>query len=261
MPLIFTSDKKRLLEHFRKDPVLFAYHIGDLDEFHFEHCQWAATYGLSPRIDDCILVYRDLAAPTVLAFGVSEKFPHLLREMIPLLPESFHCHFQSRSKVILTESFEFEDLGSHCKMKLVDFRADDSGRWAEEIQRLDTSHEAALLELYQAAYPGNYFVTRMLQTGKYFGCVVDGRIVAVAGVHVHSNEFNIGVLGNITTHPDFRGKGIGSAVTSRVAAELVSEGKSVCLNVQDGNAPAIACYEKLGFEIKHRYNEGFFRRG
>ena len=47
--LVFTTNKERLSEHFQKDPVLFAYHLGDLDDFYFKDCQWGATYGFSFR--------------------------------------------------------------------------------------------------------------------------------------------------------------------------------------------------------------------
>jgi ribosomal protein S18 acetylase RimI-like enzyme len=256
--LIFTSDKKRLLEHFRKDPVLFAYHIGDLDDFFFPHCQWGASYGSSPRIEECVLVYTGLNLPTVLAFGVSEKFAGLLEELIPLLPETFYCHYQDPYGDIFNQVFAGSDLGIHCKMKLRRFRKHKPDKAGAGVIRLDQSHEKQLVSLYETAYPDNYFSIRMLVTGKYFGCFVGDQLVAVSGVHVDSAKYGIAVLGNITTHPDFRGMGLAQAATSKLVEELIGEGKQVCLNVKADNAPAIHCYEKLGFEIVHEYREALF---
>ncbi len=256
--LIFTRDKKRLLEHFRKDPVLFAYHMGDLDDFHFEHCQWGATYGQSPRIDDVTLLYTGLTTPTLLAFGLTDKFESLLRELIPLLPPRFHCHFQEKDRAVLTEHFAWTDLGSHQKMKLGDFRPSEKEISPEEIVRLEMEHEPALKALFAEAYPSNYFVPRMLESGKYLGYRIDDRIVAVTGIHTSSDEYKVAVLGNITTHPDFRGQGLAGALTSRLLEELTAEDKLVCLNVQQDNAAAIRCYEKLGFVKVHEYAEALY---
>ena len=256
--LVFTQDKKRLLEFFKKDPVLFAYHIGDLDDFFFNDCQWAVTYGYLPYIEEVILLYTGLKTPTVLAFGVGPGFPDLLREMIDILPETFHCHFQSTSRNIFLEHFDEHPLGTHWKMKLEHFTPTGRQTGAGKIIRLDRSHELELLALYEKSYPDNYFVSRMLDTGKYFGYVEDNRIVAVAGVHVDSDKFGVATLGNITTHPDFRGRGLGTIVTSHMTAKLVSEGKIVCLNVKADNVPAITCYQNLGFVKVHQHEEALF---
>jgi len=261
--LIFTADKKKLQRHFEKDPVLFGYHLGDLDDFYFEHCQWAAAYGQSPRIEDVILIYTGLDTPAVLAFGLTERFGDLLDGMLDLLPVRFYCHFQETSHDIFLRRYREKPLGRHLKMKLGSFTpVSDIDNAC--IVRLDGSHEPHLRALYDTAYPDNYFDSRMLATGKYFGCLVDDRLhaddrlQAVAGVHVCSDEYNIAVLGNITTHPDHRGRGLATALTSHLTAELVEEGKLVCLNVKVDNLPAIRCYEKLGFETIHEYEEALF---
>jgi len=257
--LIFTTDKQRLLEHFRKDPVLFAYHIGDLDDFHFPLCQWGATYGQSPRIDDVLLLYSGLETPTLLAFGLTDKFPGLLRDFMAVAPPRFHCHFQSQYRDLLGQYGDLSPLGSHLKMRLNTERFaalrpqashDDHG-----VHRLHVSHEVDLRRLYSEAYPDNYFAGRMLQSGRYLGYMEQGRLVAVAGIHVISEEHKVAVLGNITTHPDRRGQGLATMLTYRLLKDLVGEGMLVCLNVKADNVPAITCYEKLGFEQVHRYEE------
>lgn len=255
--LVFTSDKPKLLTHCQKDPVLFSYHIGDLDDFYFDDCQWGATYGRSPRIDDLVLVYRGLEVPSVLAFGLTDKFNGLLSEMIPLLPDQFFCHFQEQSRATILEQYDEKRLGEHQKMKLIGDCPEvaDSGY---PIRRLESSDEQSLLELFKRAYPGNYYHARMLAQGKYFGAFDSNNLVGVAGVHVDSEQYEVSVLGNITTDEDYRGKGIATTLTSRVTRELQAEGRMICLNVKTDNLAAIRCYEKLGFERVHTYEEAFF---
>ncbi|MCX6834188.1 MAG: GNAT family N-acetyltransferase [candidate division Zixibacteria bacterium] len=273
--LIFTTDKKHLLRHFRKDPVLFAYHIGDLDDFFFSNCLWPAVFDARGDIDDVLLTYTGGDTPVLLAFGLSERFGDLLREYLPIAPRKFFCHFQEQHRAILREFARETPLGTHLKMKLDDarftklhgnvgqnplvvlpFKHHDHNSCS--ILRFDPSHESQLRALYAAAYPDSYFTPRMLQTGRFFGCLDHGAIVAVAGVHVVSDEHHIAALGNITTHPDYRGRGLAALVTHRLTSEFVSEGKMVCLNVKADNAPAIACYKKLGFVPIHEYEEALY---
>ena len=273
--LVFTTDKKRLMAHFKKDPVLFAYHIGDLDDFFFPDCLWPTSFGLRGGIDDVLLMYMGGDTPTLLAFGLSDRFAALLHSYLPIAPGRFLCHFQKQFRGILRKHARETSLGTHLKMKL------DETRFAEFVSeekrnvrrpravlspadmpdqlqatiRLNSSHEDQLRDLYAAAYPQSYFTPRMLQTGKFFGYRDNGNIVAVAGVHVVSDERRIAVLGNIATHPDYRGRGLATLVTHRLAGELVSEGKMVCLNVKADNTAAIACYRKLGFVAVHECEE------
>ncbi len=256
--LIFTHNKERLLEHFRRDPGLFAYHIGDLDDFFFEHCQWGATYHKSTRIDECLLVYSGGAAPTVLAFGVSERFHDLLDEALPLLPGRFYCHFFADYREALAELYEESPLGSFIKMQLAEFIVHHDQSDEAAIRRLDRPDMLTLTQLYKHAYPGNYFDPRMLETGKYFGYFVDNQIVAAAGIHVYSDEYNVAVLGNIATAIEQRGKGYATRVTSHLVSELISEKRLVALNVRADNEHAIRCYRKLGFVKTHDYEESIF---
>lgn len=256
--LIFTTNKKWLRRHFEKDRVLFGYHLGDLDDFFFNDCQWVACFDERGRIEETILIYTGLAIPTVLAFGLGPQFHELLAEALDLLPQRFHCHYQADNRSLLQTQFREQHLGTHLKMKLQDFRRPDSLPERGEIVRLGVADESELIELYRTAYPDNYFTARMLQTGKYFGYRSDDRIVAVAGVHVRSDKDGIAILGNIATAVEHRGKGYGAAVTARLLEELVAEGKQVGLNVESDNLPAISCYRKLGFVEVHQYLEGLF---
>ncbi len=254
--LVFTSDKQRLLTHFQKDPVLFAYHIGDLDDFFFPDCQWAVAYNETAKIEDAILLYFGGTLPIMGAFGLTTKFPNLLREVLEISPRRFNCHFQKGNENCFT-GFSSTYFGTHYKMHLRDTSL-LAAETDKEVKRLDRSHEPALLDLYRRSYPGNYFVPRMLETGKYFGLFDSGQLLAVAGVHVDSEQFRIAALGNITTDPRYRGRGFARRVTSGLCSELVREKKMVCLNVKADNLPAIRCYEKLGFVKVHEYEEAQF---
>ena len=258
---VFANDKERLYQHFQKDPVLFAYHIGDLDDFFFPHCQWAASYTTRrhPIVQDVVLIYHGGKIPTVMAFGVESGYADLLAETLDILPDQFFCHFQQDCQSVLAGQYDIEPLGTHMKMK-----CETVGRSAQsgdpDLFTVTSTDLPELEVFYQKAYPENYFMPRMLDTGWYRGIRINGKIAAVAGVHVVSDQYKIAVLGNIATDPAHRGRHLATRVTGGLTNELYRQGKLVCLNVKADNAVAIKCYERLGFATVHSYEEAICRR-
>jgi predicted GNAT family acetyltransferase len=95
----------------------------------------------------------------------------------------------------------------------------------------------------------------MLETGHFYGIRRDHTLVSVAGVHVYSPLYKVGVVGNVTTHPDYRGKGLGTAVCARLCQQLLQTAEHIGLNVKADNVAAIASYKRLGFEVVGEYEE------
>ncbi|MDH3890688.1 MAG: GNAT family N-acetyltransferase [candidate division Zixibacteria bacterium] len=256
-----STDKAALEQHFRKDPVLYAYHIGDLDDFFFPKCQWLVYQTDDGVIDEALLIYKGPSTPTVLAFGVSNEFNSLVEASIADLPGRFFCHFQKAQRKLLAQAFEIQAFGPHLKMQLKDYTPPPNDPRSDAVDRFDRSHLSMLQSFYAEAYPDSYFDQRMLDTGKCFGYFENNQLLAAAGLHVYSVEYDIAVLGNIATMPADRGRGLGTLMTAHLVSELVAERRGcVCLNVKADNMAAIKCYEKLGFAIVHQYEEGLFVR-
>ena len=259
------SDKDKLARHFQKNAALFAYHLGDLDDFFFSSCRWPVIENDNGEIEEAILIYDHPQYPTVMAFGLTDRFGSLLEETIDMLPDKFFCHFHKQVGRIFRRKFEEKSLGLHFKMKLdperfKTYMTDHHLPEKNNIIRLDTSHTDSLIEFYKTAYPDGYFDPRMLETGKFFGAFDHDNLAVVAGIHVYSNEFNVGVLGSVATEPKYRGKGLATTASARLTEELVAEGKLVALHVAADNHPAMACYKKIGFAIAHEYEEALYTR-
>ncbi|HUU22516.1 MAG TPA: GNAT family N-acetyltransferase, partial [Phycisphaerae bacterium] len=104
-------------------------------------------------------------------------------------------------------------------------------------------------------YPSHWFEPRMLDTKQYFGIRGADGLVSVAGVHVYSEKYKVAALGNIATHPAHRRTGCATAAIAHLCRNLLKTVEHVGLNVKADNRPAIACYQKLGFEIVGAYEE------
>ncbi|HEX2970496.1 MAG TPA: GNAT family N-acetyltransferase [Bacteroidales bacterium] len=232
------------------------YCIGDLDDFFWPRTTW---YALTEKntIRSIALLYSGSEIPTLLVFykedASDSKF--LLENIKNELPEKFYSHLTPPLTNIFRKHEITNNWGLHYKMVL---RADskDVG-YADypNIRRLDISDIDEILELYSAAYPDNWFDKRMLETGKYFGYKIKGKLVGISGIHVYSPGYNVAALGNIAVHPDYRGRGIALKLTNKLCNDLRKDIKLIGLNVKADNDYAIRCYRKAGFEITGEYEE------
>jgi predicted GNAT family acetyltransferase len=82
-------------------------------------------------------------------------------------------------------------------------------------------------------------------------------LVSVAGTHIVSDNERIAALGNVLTHPDYRGQGLATMVTSAVCEELLDRGiELIGLSVSRSNEAAMRVYEKIGFKRHVPFYEG-----
>lgn len=89
-----------------------------------------------------------------------------------------------------------------------------------------------------------------LEEGVYYGIEADGRMRSIAGTHVVSRSEGVAVVGNVFTHPRWRGGGLATAVTSAVTQEVLEYCDLVVLTVEEQNSPALNIYLKLGYETQ-----------
>ncbi len=248
------KDKARIEVFLRKNVELHIYSLGDLDDFFWPQTTW---YGWEEdgELQDIVLLYSGTKVPTVV--GITERPAVLsarMREAIPLLPPRFYGHLSPGVEDVFRQMHRVESHGPHYKMALRNaWRL--AGTDCTGVVRLEPHDQNELAQLYADSYPGNWFDPRMLQTGRYFGLRVAGRLISAAGIHVYSEQYGVAAIGNVVTHPAHRNKGYAKLVTARLGQSLREKVQHIGLNVQADNHAAMACYSKLGFEIVGPYGE------
>ncbi|MBC8401276.1 MAG: GNAT family N-acetyltransferase [Candidatus Marinimicrobia bacterium] len=100
----------------------------------------------------------------------------------------------------------------------------------------------------------------MLESGQYFGYFEDHHLVSIAGIHVYSPAYNAAALGNITTHPDYRGGGFATKVTAACCQSLLKNITRIGLNIKADNLAGLTLYKKLGFTEYAPYSEFMLQR-
>lgn len=117
-----------------------------------------------------------------------------------------------------------------------------------EVRRLRGQDAPRINALYALDGGPSRYGPETIERAIYYGAMDGDRLVAVAGTHIVSPHQSIAVVGNVFTHPAYRGRGLATLVTGAVTRELLGRGCSeVVLTVAPENAPAVAAYTRLGY--------------
>lgn len=253
---ILLHDRARILAALGANRALHVYAIGDLDDFFFPFTSWFGLEDDAGEVRQIALLYTGVALPCLVAIAAErmDELETLLASLLPVLPRRFYMHVTPGAAHALEQEYELSSHGLHHKMALV-APARLEGIDTSAAVWLEPSERAEIEAFYEAAYPGNWFDARMLETGRYAGVRADGKLVTVAGVHVFSPSQRAAALGNIATLPPHRGRGLGAIATAAVCRRLLTECDTVGLNVHADNRTAIRLYERLGFAKVGEYEE------
>jgi predicted GNAT family acetyltransferase len=254
MSVIRLHDKNRIEAFLRKNVYLHIYGIGDLDDFFWPYTTWYC-WEEKGEIQAIVLLYAASDDPTILALSEQQDIMwELVQSIFHILPERFYAHLSPAVAEALERQCKTESHGKHYKMGLMN-KASVREIDCSKVIRLTENDLKDMLVLYEEGYPGNWFNPKMLRTRQYFGMRLKNRLVSIAGVHVYSEKYKVAALGNIITHPDYRGRGFAKTVTAALCQSLLENVDDIGLNVKAENNDAVTMYRKLGFEIAATYYE------
>lgn len=263
-----TRDRALLRSFLERDRIYAAYALCDLEDREFARTRWgiamrpgasggdgAVEGGREAAVEAVVMEYAGPSPQPVFIMGTPAGAAAILRSVIrPRL--AFVAALPELMPAVLTR-YRI-DRGPLMARMWVDegrFRpVDDPG-----VERLGPSDAMELNRLYRLGV-GAWLPPQAVADGVYFGIRVRGRLVAAAGTHVISPQARLGVVGNVLTHVDHRGKGYAKAVTAAVTAELLRTCDDVALNVRSDNPPAINAYRRLGYVEHVRFEERLARR-
>lgn len=121
---------------------------------------------------------------------------------------------------------------------------------------MDHDGQRYLSDMRRASHDDSFlnWASRMSETASLpltgFIWEQEGRIVGNASlIPFRDQGKRIYLVANVATHPDFRRRGIGKALTERVMQQArIKNASAIWLHVRDDNPGAIKLYENLGFQ-------------
>ena len=248
-----STDRGLLRDFLERDRLYAAYALCDLDDREFGRTRWGVAFTGSDPVA-VVLEYAGLAPQPVFVMGENAGITSILRELIR--PRAAYLAARTEHLPAVASIYRVEP-GSPMVRMWVDrstFRP-----YPAEVARLLPVEVGDLNRLYQLGFTA-WLPPSAVSEGIYYGIRVGGRLVGAAGTHVISPEARLGVVGNVMTHTDFRGRGYATAATGAVTADLLRFCDQVVLNVRSDNPPALRAYAKLGYREHVRFEERLIHR-
>lgn len=115
------------------------------------------------------------------------------------------------------------------------------------IIELSEEHRADVLALTALVYP-HYFRAHTMTLGRYFGIYRDGRLAAMIGERMGSDDFQ--EISAVCTHPDFGGQGHARRLLVQLSNDNLDRGRTPFLHVSQQNLHALKLYERNGYRLR-----------
>jgi RimJ/RimL family protein N-acetyltransferase len=238
--IVRSTDRDALATRLQADRYNAAYALAQLDDRAWDD---AVFYSCQTPNGESIVCHSHggLGNATTLA-GPAAGAAAILR-LHPGFPTTFAISDPSHVEA-LESSYTFRHITRMMRMLVTRETFQPSGG---EAQPMLGAHVDLLNRLYNAEGDPTHYRREHIADGCYWGVVDEERLVAVAGTHAIGRTHGIAILGNVFTHPRFRGRGHATTATSAVSAALLEQVDEVVLSVDPDNAPAVHAYGKLGY--------------
>ena len=233
-----------------RDRLMAAYALADIDQPEIEGARWwiARREG---DIAAVVLVVEGLPFRPCFATGASDGLAAIFREAIREPRVLLATPPRSRGAIELSYRFERVDHMRRMVVNINRFRP----RINQQVTRLTADHLDSVIDLYGHA-SRTYFTPERMRREIYYGIYQADILVAAAGTHVRSARSGLAAVGNVLTRLAYRGRGMARSVTSAVTETALEQHRDVVLNVREDNMPAIAVYERLGYQTHGQFIEG-----
>lgn len=241
---------RRLLE---PRPAYTAYALGQLEPRLFPLSRWWLAEGDG----GWALLLHSRGGLGQALFAIGEAAP--LNALLCLHPgsRSAFATCQAEHLEVLRRYFFLSQEQPLLRMKVT---ADTFHAPQGEARRLHGRDAGRINRLYRTEGGPASYTTRQIEENVYFGAYAGKRLVAVAGTHAVSPTHGVAVVGNVYTHPHYRGQGLAALVTGAVTAAVLDACPLVVLSVEPGNRAAVRAYQRLGYREECRLIEASVTR-
>ena len=245
------TDKEQILAFLESDRLYAAYAIGDLEPELYSQCTWSGAEQAG-QVRALGLLFRGFEPPAFFLMGEPQGLEAVLKQNLHPARACLTCRAEHLAAVAKYYSWNPEPVA----MWRMVFNRKRLPSSAETCVRMTPRHTGKIQNLIaQAGISG--FAAAQIDRGIFYGIFRNERLVSMAGTHLISPQSGIAAVGNVVTHPNARGQGLGTVVVGAVLSELVRINiRDIVLNARQENTPALHLYEKLGFERYGAFFEG-----
>jgi ribosomal protein S18 acetylase RimI-like enzyme len=252
------KDKPTIRQFLERDRGYAAYALGDLEPPYDKHATWFGAH-LDGELEGLALIFDNLEPPALFLMGTSPSIGALMTHGVG--PDEVYFNAQPEQQPLLETWYKLLKPTAMYRMQLTPERFRPATESKFPIQKLDASMLDEVNAFFKLGAEADEriiaFTGDQVRDGFFYGVRLEDQLIAVAGTHVVAKLAKLAAIGNVLTHPDYRGRGLGKATSDAVTAALFEAGmETVVLNVAQDNQPAIKIYEALGFQRVGPFIEG-----
>lgn len=248
------DDRQALLAFLGQAPALNLFLIGDVENFGFQQDFqeiWGEFVSADGRLKAVLLRYEHNYLPYADGpFDVNGFAELMLRDdRLEMLSGSSDLVAQFRELM----SFRKEKKLFFAELTSLNEAGDRSPHVGASVRRAeiaDVEPVCSLMDVIEEfdTNPDSMRsgMRRSLETGTGRTYLIerDGHVAAAASTAAE-NSLSAMVIG-VATHPDYRGQGLATSVVRKLCADVVQEGRSLCLFYDNPKAGTI--YKRIGFQ-------------
>ena len=240
---------RSIAELYRREPLTHAYLLYDL-VYELERVE--AAFAVDRRVRGYVLIWKGARRLGVHVWGDALN----LLPLIPLKEEAvIQVYDASLLEPLLKTVGEGGEVQVRWYLDMVVSEEEFRPRYGPKVVRLkagDIEHVRQYVNLKAA---GGIAVEEeeareVLGKYRYYGVFEEGRLASIACTYLRLPE--VWVIGDVYTHPAYRGRGYAKAATSAITSDAISAGAIAMLHVAEGNEPALRVYRALGYRVTGR---------
>jgi len=244
------KNKKIILDFLLKDKYWSVEAFVGLRAENFILGNWYGVFDKNDKIKSIYLIFKCLSPMPVFSLGDISGL-NLIADKLNIEGD---IYIQAKFNHIeyLTSQYTFNHNNNTLLMK----KCGLNKSFSDKIEKLAVSNYPEMKKLYATAEDQIYFDRDHIKKGIYYGIRRDGILVSMAGTHVLDRQNKIVMLGDIVTHPAYRGRGFAMICCAAVCNDLNKWGYDICVKVREYNYVAINMYKSLGFVKYNHFYEG-----
>ncbi|MET1159561.1 MAG: GNAT family N-acetyltransferase [Thermoprotei archaeon] len=242
---------RSIISLYRRNPFDHAYLLYDL-LYQLDNTDLYMDIDDEDKIKAYMLIWSGPRYFAVHLWGYSSLFEQVLEEIIARGEKTVIQLYYSRYLDEITDLLK--KLGIRFRVETyLDMLVDEEHYKPynpHEAVRLDPKqHVDQFIELKksQGVRMSREYAEEIIRKNRYYGVFRDSKLVAVAGRYIALPE--VWVIGDVFTHPEYRGLGYGKIVTSAITRDAITSGAYAYLHVNKENTIAVKVYEKLGYVV------------
>lgn len=249
-----SRDRRAIDALLSEDRAYAAYALGYLEAGLFERSEFWLAEGTE---GSGMVLLTDALGAAMVTFGD----PSAVDAILSLHPGARTSYLSTATPAHVAAIERWHRLEEPLTMQRMSLTREQFRPQPGDTERLRGSDTHEINALYALDDRPSHYTPLQIERSIYYGAYEDGDLVSIAGTHLVSPLNGIGMVGNVLTHPRYRGRGLAKRVTSAVTADLLDRGCTLAvLTAAAENMPAIRAYDSLGYQPGAVVIEAHLRR-